>query len=146
MAKDGRGIDEIIQNAMRDGAFDNLPGKGKPLNLDENPHLDPEWQLAYHLLKQNGFAPDFVERRQAIEVGLANARQALMRASVWRRNVLQEGKDQVWVDNEWEKARKIFQKAVNELNKLINSYNLSIPNPTLFRKKIDFESEVNSLK
>ncbi len=35
-------IDQIIQQAIQDGAFENLPGKGKPLNLDDNPHVDPE--------------------------------------------------------------------------------------------------------
>lgn len=144
MDSKGRGIDEIIQQAMRAGAFDNLPGKGKPLDLDENPHLDPEWQLAYHLLKQNGFAPDFIEKRQAIEVGLANARQSLMRTWVWRGSSIQDGKDRDPVEAEWGKAKAIFRKTTDELNKQIHSYNLSIPTPTLFRQKIDFENEMNS--
>ncbi len=28
-------IDDPIKKAMQDGQFDDLPGKGKPLNLDE---------------------------------------------------------------------------------------------------------------
>ncbi len=43
MDRRARGIDEIIRQAMREGAFDNLPGKGKPLELIENPYLDREW-------------------------------------------------------------------------------------------------------
>lgn len=34
-------IDRQIREAMERGAFDNLPGAGKPLNLDD----DPQWWL-----------------------------------------------------------------------------------------------------
>lgn len=48
-------IDETIRKAMEEGAFDNLRGTGKPLSIEDNPFVDPSWQLAYHLLKENGF-------------------------------------------------------------------------------------------
>src|SRR3990172_10749312 len=105
------GIEEIIQQAIKDGAFDNLPGKGKPLNLEDNPFIDPEWQLAYHLLKQNGFAPQFIEERQAIEVELAAAREALARSWAWRQKALAAGKRADWVQAEWGRAREKFTQA-----------------------------------
>ena len=69
-----RGIDEIIQNAINEGEFDQLPGKGKPLEWDAHSPLDDDWQLANHLLKENGFAADFIEARQSIESDLAAGR------------------------------------------------------------------------
>jgi hypothetical protein len=33
-------VDRLIREAMKTGAFDNLPGAGKPLNLDDE--LTPE--------------------------------------------------------------------------------------------------------
>jgi len=92
MDKKARGIEEIIQKAMQEGAFDNLPGKGQPLDLDDNPHLDPEWQLAYHLLKENGYAPEFIEKRQIIELELAKARAALARPNCTTRLCLPEAR------------------------------------------------------
>jgi DnaJ family protein C protein 28 len=137
-----RSIDEIIQQAMQEGAFDNLPGKGKPLNLEENPYLDPEWQLAYHLLKQNGFAPEFIEQRQAIELELAAARQALARAWAWRQQALAEGKDLNWVENEWKKTREDFKKKINGINSEIRNYNLHIPTQSLHKPLLKTEEEL----
>jgi DnaJ family protein C protein 28 len=137
-----RGIDEIIRQAIEEGAFENLRGKGKPLNLDENPYLDKEWQLAYHLLKQNGFAPDFVEKRQAIEVQLGEAREALARSWAWRTNALNDGQDQDWVEGEWGKATAKFEERIAEINGSIKAYNISIPMPTLYKKPIALEEEL----
>ncbi len=60
-------IDDAIQKAMQAGQFDDLPGKGKPLNLDENPFADPEWELAQHVLKSSGYTLPWIETRQQIE-------------------------------------------------------------------------------
>jgi len=54
-------VERIIQEAIDNGEFDNLPGKGKPLNLNENAFLEPGLEWAYGLLKRNGFAPDWIE-------------------------------------------------------------------------------------
>jgi DnaJ family protein C protein 28 len=134
-------IDEIIQQAMQEGAFDNLPGKGKPLNLDENPYLDREWQLAYHLLKENGFAPNFIEQRQSIEMELAAARETLARAWAWRKQSLAEGKPADWVEAEWGRAKKAFENKIEEINAQIKKYNLQIPSPSLYRMAASIEAE-----
>ena len=73
-------IEELIQRAIREGKFDALPGQGKPLHLDDNPQADPDWQLAYHLLKENGFSLPWLELRQEIENEIESARQSLQRA------------------------------------------------------------------
>jgi hypothetical protein len=143
--KDTRGIEQIIRQAMEEGAFDNLPGNGRPLTLDENPYLDPEWQLAHHLLRQNGFAPEFVERRQAIELELAAAREALARTWAWRQQGLKQGKPTDWVEAEWRRATTKFAEKVGEINILIRDYNLQIPNPLLHRSPIAVEDELSKL-
>ena len=40
-------ISERIEEAMRAGHFDNLRGKGKPLNPAPEPHVPPEMQDVY---------------------------------------------------------------------------------------------------
>ncbi len=142
MDRKARGIDEIIQQAMQEGAFDNLPGKGKPLDLDENPFLDQEWQLAYHLLKQNGFAPDFIEQRQSIELELAAARQSLARAWSWRTEALAEGKAADYVEAEWGRAKEKFYERVERINKRIRDYNLTVPNARFARVLVIFDNEI----
>ena len=145
MDKKARGIEEIIQQAMQEGAFDNLPGKGQPLDLDDNPHLNREWQLAYHLLKENGYAPEFIEKRQAIEMELARAREALSRSWAWRARALDEGKPTDWVEVEWERAKAKFEEQVGGINKEIRDYNLEIPTQRIYRKPVDHAEELEKL-
>lgn len=55
-----------ILQAMQEGEFDNLPGRGRPLDLDDDAHLPEELRLAYRILKNAGFAPPEVELRREI--------------------------------------------------------------------------------
>jgi hypothetical protein len=41
--------DEIIQEAMQRGEFENLPGKGKPLNLSDYFNTPEDVRLAYSI-------------------------------------------------------------------------------------------------
>jgi hypothetical protein len=70
-AAGGRGrldhwMEEVLQEAQRRGDFDDLPGKGQPLRLDDSdPFGGPEAQV-YKYLKEAGFTPEWVELRKAI--------------------------------------------------------------------------------
>ena len=44
-----------IREAMAEGVFDDLPGTGRPLKLDEDAHIPPEARLAYKILKNSGY-------------------------------------------------------------------------------------------
>ena len=66
--------DRKIREAMAEGAFDNLAGAGKPLDLTENPFEDPSDRMANRLLKNNGFSPDWIEEAKEIEAESARLR------------------------------------------------------------------------
>ncbi len=53
-------LDEIIAEHRREGAFDNLPGAGRPLNLDG------EFDMASHLLKNSHVLPPWLDLQQEI--------------------------------------------------------------------------------
>jgi hypothetical protein len=58
-----------IEEAMREGKFDNLPGKGLPVDLDPAP-ADENARMtwwALRLLKNAGFTPDEVRWRKQID-------------------------------------------------------------------------------
>lgn len=141
-----RGVDEIIQNAIREGAFDDLKGKGKPLNLNENPFVDKEWQLAYRLLEQQGFALPWMEKRNEIESAIQAARESLARTWDWRGRALEAGEPPTNVEAEWQRAVERFQETVTKLNKLIDDYNLEVPSDIFFREKINVEAELTEIK
>ncbi|PFN27804.1 DUF1992 domain-containing protein [Bacillus cereus] len=59
-------ISSIVKQAEKKGAFDNLPGKGKPLNLDKELSYNPEKQL-YRTLKNNHILPMWIELSKEID-------------------------------------------------------------------------------
>jgi len=58
--------EQRIQDAMERGEFDNLPGAGKPLDLDTNPFVPAELRMAYKVLKNAGVVPQEVDTHNEI--------------------------------------------------------------------------------
>ena len=46
-----------IAEAVANGELDNLPGAGKPLELDDDALVPEELRMAYRVLKNAGYAP-----------------------------------------------------------------------------------------
>ena len=68
-------VENRIQEAMSTGAFDNLPGAGKPLKREENVFEQISGDaMAHRILKNAGIAPGWVEQRKEIRAALAKAR------------------------------------------------------------------------
>lgn len=55
-----------IEEAMEKGAFDDLPLKGRPLELKEFPFVPAHLRVPYKILHDAGFAPDWIERDKEI--------------------------------------------------------------------------------
>jgi hypothetical protein len=49
--------EQKIAEALANGAFDDLPGAGQPLELDDDPLIPEELRLAYRILKNAGYVP-----------------------------------------------------------------------------------------
>lgn len=60
-------VERRIQEAMERGDFDNLPGAGKPLHIDEPPVLNSDLWWALKILKQANFVPDEIRWRKQID-------------------------------------------------------------------------------
>ena len=56
-----RVVEERILEAQRAGAFDNLPGKGKPLKLEDQRWVPEDLRVAYHILKNAHVLPPEAE-------------------------------------------------------------------------------------
>ena len=59
-------LEAIIEQARRDGAFDNLPGRGKPLVLDDDLAVPVEMRMAHRILKNADVAPGEVMALKAL--------------------------------------------------------------------------------
>jgi len=56
--------EEKLARAAAEGVFDDLPGKGKPLELEDLSHVPPELRAGYSLLKGAGYLPEELELQQ----------------------------------------------------------------------------------
>jgi hypothetical protein len=59
-------VEERIRAAQRKGAFDNLEGSGKPLDLDEDRHIPEDLRLAHKILKNADCVPPEIELRKEV--------------------------------------------------------------------------------
>jgi hypothetical protein len=55
-----------ILEALQDGVFDNLVGKGQPLTLEDTSNIPPELRMAYKILKMADCLPPELELQKQI--------------------------------------------------------------------------------
>ncbi len=60
--------EEKIREAIAKGEFDNLPGRGRPVDLSAYFATPEELRLGYSVLKSGGFIPEEVSLLQEVEV------------------------------------------------------------------------------
>jgi len=58
-----------ILEAMKAGEFDNLRGKGQPLDLNDDSHIPPELRMAYKILKNaDCLPPELTLRKEVVQL------------------------------------------------------------------------------
>jgi len=50
-------VEQRILQAIKYGEFDDLPGSGKPLDLEDDRLIPEELRLAHRILKNAGYVP-----------------------------------------------------------------------------------------
>jgi hypothetical protein len=94
-------VEEQIEAAMAEGTFDNLPGKGKPLNLGpDHPWEEKDW-LCNHILSNAHVVPEWIMLKNEIEAQIE-----------WLR------------ENPRHRER---DERIQALNRMIDKYNLVVP-------------------
>ncbi len=73
-------VDRQIREAMEDGRFDDLPFRGEPIPLEDD-SLAGEWALAFHMLKNAGVAPPWIEADKDVRALLDRLDALLARAA-----------------------------------------------------------------
>ncbi len=111
-----------IREAMAEGAFDNLEGKGRPLDLSEDPYEDPSLRMAHRLLRNNGFAPAWIEEAKDLERAIDTVRRDLARAIAAQAPL------------DW------FRAQVAEINRRILAHNLKTPSIQFHMGPVDADA------
>jgi hypothetical protein len=60
-------VEDQIKKAMADGEFDNLSGKGKPIDLDAYFQTPEHLRICYSILKNSSFVPEEIQMLKEIE-------------------------------------------------------------------------------
>lgn len=133
-------VEEHIRKAIEAGEFENLPGAGHPLNLDENPFEDPEWRTAYRVLRNSGFTLPWIETRREIDRSLEAARNDIKMA--WNRWMAGSATSEKQSLAKWERALARFREDIFAINERIFSYNLEVPADRFQMPVLNVEREI----
>ncbi len=140
-------VEEILTEAQARGDFDNLPGKGQPLRLDDDFYAGDK-ALAYRLLKNNDVAPPEIERGREIDAELARA-QELLETLRWRRNALVGGRATVPAAERRmynlvrDKTEAQYRELLRAINSKVLSLNILAPAP-LHRPLVQIEARLRA--
>ena len=128
-------IDKIIRDAQSKGAFNDLPGKGKPLQWDDESNVPEEQRMANRLLKNNGFTLDWIELGRELDRAYASAREKLEEARTLRAmgRINEAG---------WKAAARTFAEQIQKINKQIIGYNLRVPNEQFYRQPYPLDPDI----
>ena len=77
-----------INEARENGVFDDLPGSGKPLQLEDDALVPEELRAAYRILKNSGYVPAEVEAlrdMRELEQALVQQRDTAQREILFAR-------------------------------------------------------------
>ena len=129
-----------LREAIESGEFDDLPGKGEPIDLRENPFEDPDLRVVHRLLRNAGFAPAWIEERKDIEAEFQTALTKLSRA--WA--LFSKGGESP-SDPEWERSVRDFREYVAGLNQRTRIYNLKAPAAVFHRGHIDADNIIEKI-
>ncbi|MGE5138756.1 MAG: DnaJ family domain-containing protein, partial [Rudaea sp.] len=135
-------VEKQIREATERGDFDNLPGAGRPLDLRRDPNIPPDWELAFKLLKDSGFAPAWIEFDKEIRAARASLFAPLDR--YLSRLAASNGR----AGDERTETRVIaeFRERAAELNKQIDLFNLKAPSPRVHHVRIRIQEEIDKFR
>ena len=121
-----------IQDAIDEGLFDNLPGRGQPLDLSTNPFEVPGMGAVNRLLKHNKVLPLWLLLEQEIKASRALALAILARWEASELN-LRESADYPRLRAS---AREAYARHLKQTNDMILKYNYS--SPFAYRSPVPF--------
>ena len=115
-----RVAEDRIRQAIQRGEFDDLPGSGKPLVLEDDGHIPDDLRLAYKVLKNADCLPPELELKKEI-----NSAQELLGSLkdeaekyrqirkinylVMKLNVMRKG------SVHWEEQQRYYEKVVHKM-------------------------------
>lgn len=128
-------VEDLIQESMAKGDFDNLSGKGKPLKKFSGcSYIDPMTHNLNRILIDNGYQPEWILMQKEIKDTIEQLREGLLVS----RKKLGSPLSPVG-QKQWTHVCEQFQEDIRKLNKRISDFNLIVP--ILTRQKVHFDAQ-----
>ena len=135
-------IEDLIQEGKERGAFDNLRGEGKPLDLNANLY-EGDSRLANELMKEHKLLPPWLQRRNAVRLVIDELRLDIGRH--WKRHeqayrLAQDKGRRSALILSWRTFCREWEAEIVEINKKIDDFNLRRPmvGMELFKLRLEF--------
>ena len=123
-------VDRQIREAMEAGAFDNLPYQGEPLPLEDD-SLAGDRAMAFHVLRNAGVAPPWIESDKAVRALLATREAILVRAAAPATSSIAR-----------DRYRRELERLVVDINAAIARLNAEAPTDRQHRRPLVLEEEL----
>ncbi|XP_044297615.1 dnaJ homolog subfamily C member 28 [Varanus komodoensis] len=127
-------VEDLIQESMAKGDFDNLSGKGKPLQkFSDCPHIDPMTHNLNRILIDNGYQPEWILLQKEIRETIEKLRKDIVASRSTLGDPMTPQKEK-----QWKEICEQFIENIKVLNKKINNFNLVVP--ILSRQMVHFNA------
>ncbi|NXU54173.1 DJC28 protein, partial [Turnix velox] len=133
-------VEDLIQESMAKGDFDNLSGKGKPLQkFSDCPHIDPMTHNLNRILIDNGYQPEWILLQKEIRETIERLRKNIVASRS------QFGEPMTpYRQKEWNRICEQFIEDIRKLNKRVDNFNLVVP--ILSRQMVHFSADKEILR
>ena len=138
-------VSKRIEEAMRRGEFDNLPGRGKPLDVSREPFVPEEQQMAFKLLQNNDLTPDWIAERKEVHKGIEGFRQQVQAIAAQARTRWEAATDDAHRHDlamTWLRWIARWEAELVEMNRRIGTLNLRQPSIHLEVFKLVLDDEL----
>ncbi|NXO86656.1 DJC28 protein, partial [Sitta europaea] len=133
-------VEDLIQESMAKGDFDNLSGKGKPLQkFSHSPHIDPMTHNLNRILIDNGYQPEWILLQKEIRETIGRLRKGIVAS----RRKLGEPMT-LSGQKQWARICEQFEEDIRKLNKRVDDFNLVVP--ILSRQMVHFSTDKEMLR
>ncbi|MEM6281864.1 MAG: DnaJ family domain-containing protein [Chloroflexota bacterium] len=147
-------IEQAIRQAMRDGLFDNLPGEGKPLNLNgsDDPNTPDDMRLAYKIMKDNDVVPDWMMLSELLDQQKKKIHYELRRGLRAYNGAIHDAERdgdlgrRHRANQTWERLLSTFHEVIEHYNRNVLTYNIKAPSMVAKRPYMNLEHEVKRMQ
>lgn len=142
-------VERLIREAQEQGKFSNLKNEGQPIKIEEeNPYADPDWRLAYKIVKDSGFVPAWIDMDKDVEAEFIKAQRTRDDHRRWllrRLDDIKNGPTHSFMSD----LRNLRQthlrflethrRTLQEINRKIDTFNSNCPVNQLLKSKLQID-------